>query len=189
MDDMIHEGQTVDICSFSEQLEAIEAGMRGDAHSLTTVASSPRAVLVHCDMGVNRSPTLVLAFLMRSGMSLRSAYRLVFGARECVDPLPGYRQALMAYEMKLHGKCTVAKDEHFALHLSELMAMIAVPEREDSGEGDTFCAQVSEAPSLASDATSNNDQACSDPQLDAAFSMRRSSISRLLSEEVITEEV
>merc|ERR1719265_497977 len=101
---MLHEGQSIDIESFSEQLEAIESAMRA-----VKVTKRPRAVLVHCDMGVNRSPTLVLAFLLRSGMSLRQAYRRVLEARECVDPLPAYREALRQYEMRLNGNCTVAE--------------------------------------------------------------------------------
>merc|ERR1712205_166002 len=113
---MIHEGQVVEIEDFSKQLEAIESAMQCLAKTKTT-----RAVLVACDMGVNRSPTLVLALLLRSGLSLRQAYRSVLSTRDYIDPLPGYREALARYEVKLKGKCTVLEDEPFVQHISVLM--------------------------------------------------------------------
>merc|ERR1719503_442089 len=96
MDDMLKHGELVDIASrLQEPLEALErcvceAGRQDVAQ---------RAVLVHCNLGVNRSPTLTLAFLVRScGLSLREAYRHVLGARRGIDPLPPYREGLRQFE-------------------------------------------------------------------------------------------
>jgi predicted protein tyrosine phosphatase len=193
MDDMIHEGQVIDIEDFSKELEAIDCAMQ-----YVEKTARPRAVLVHCDMGVNRSPTLVLAYLLRTGLSLREAYRYLFSARDFADPLPGYREALMRYEIKLQGVCTVSKEEAFALHLSELMARcreskpvqpfieaIAAAEQAD------LSVQLSVASSgVASEASQENESITDskereisfDHQLQAALTMRKSSIDRLLAE-------
>lgn len=82
------------------------------------------AVLVHCDKGVNRSPTLVLAYLIRQGMSLRGAYQHVLRARPQIDPLPTYRRGLRALELEVHGSSTVSPDEPFAMHVSQLVECI-----------------------------------------------------------------
>jgi len=81
----------------------------------------PLAVLIHCDKGVNRSPTLVMAFLMRHGMSLRDSYQQVLRERPIIDPLPTYRRALQILELLWHkGGATVSDDEPFAMHSSQL---------------------------------------------------------------------
>lgn len=41
-------------------------------------------VLIHCDMGHNRSPTLVLLTLLRRGLTLREAYRTVLRERASI---------------------------------------------------------------------------------------------------------
>ena len=75
------------------------------------------AVLVHCNSGVNRSPTVVLAFLLSRGCSLREAYRHLLAARPTVDPLPNYRAALCHWETALRGSCSVGS-ETWAVHVS-----------------------------------------------------------------------
>ena len=78
------------------------------------------AVLVHCNMGHNRSPALVLAFLLLRGLSLRDAYRHLLVARPTIDPLPNYRRALCRWEKELWGSCSVSI-EPWALHVSDLL--------------------------------------------------------------------
>eukprot|EP00929_Paragymnodinium_shiwhaense_P072871 TRINITY_DN36997_c1_g2_i2.p1 TRINITY_DN36997_c1_g2~~TRINITY_DN36997_c1_g2_i2.p1 ORF type:complete len:312 (-),score=39.86 TRINITY_DN36997_c1_g2_i2:48-983(-) len=92
-----------------------EAQRRGDVRA---------AVLVHCDMGCNRAPTLVLAFLVSCGLTLRQAYRFILSVRPGIDPLPPYRRGLESYEMLLQGQCTVNPEEPFCRHISELMAVV-----------------------------------------------------------------
>uniref|UniRef100_A0A1I7VU48 Dual specificity protein phosphatase 19 n=1 Tax=Loa loa TaxID=7209 RepID=A0A1I7VU48_LOALO len=58
-------------------------------------------VLVHCNAGVSRSPTIVLSYIMRyNRMTLREALEHVNAIRK-VSPNPGFMQQLMRYEMKL----------------------------------------------------------------------------------------
>ncbi|AHA46198.1 dual specificity protein phosphatase [Insectomime virus] len=50
-----------------------------------------KKVLVHCMMGISRSSTCVIAYLMlKKGMSLRDAYNLVKNQRSCISPNPGF---------------------------------------------------------------------------------------------------
>jgi protein-tyrosine phosphatase len=88
----------------------------GPAH---TAATSPRRVLVHCAEGISRSPTLVVACLMKAyfdgrsevtrllGASppvvcvLKECLGLVFSQRKRVDPNEGFLRQLMALEAQL----------------------------------------------------------------------------------------
>jgi hypothetical protein len=91
-----------------------------DNHPVKCSPTKSRAVLVHCDMGINRSPTLVLASMVQANVCLREAYNLVLQARS-VDPLPTYRRALEDFERQLTGQSTVSILDVFAMHFSELM--------------------------------------------------------------------
>jgi len=104
-------------------LDSPSSGSPADiAVNESDVEERMRAILINCDKGWNRSPTLVLAFLMRKGLTLREAYRLVLRARPYIDPLPNYRQALREYEAVLYrGSSTVMEDEPFAMHISQLL--------------------------------------------------------------------
>jgi predicted protein tyrosine phosphatase len=104
----------------------------------STLPQQQRGVLVHCNEGHNRSPTLVLSYLLQCGLSLRDAYKLVLRARPTVDPLPPYRQALWNLEQEIvtsqqsslllsqsstisHNVVpSVQPEEHFHLHMSQL---------------------------------------------------------------------
>ena len=82
-------------------LEALDQAFAAATAAITAAGGGGKAaVLVHCDLGHNRGPTLALAFLVRRGFSLRRAYKLVLRARPAVDPLPPYREALRALEAR-----------------------------------------------------------------------------------------
>lgn len=69
-------------------------------------------ILVHCSAGISRSPTLVVAYLMRShGMSLKAALGLVVRARPQVSPNTGFLQQLKKLEEELYGVVTLEVDE------------------------------------------------------------------------------
>eukprot|EP00658_Telonema_sp_P-2_P013702 TRINITY_DN15190_c0_g1_i1.p1 TRINITY_DN15190_c0_g1~~TRINITY_DN15190_c0_g1_i1.p1 ORF type:complete len:101 (-),score=21.53 TRINITY_DN15190_c0_g1_i1:339-641(-) len=60
--------------------------------------------LVHCSLGVNRSPTVVVAYLMTTHqMSLRDAWRLVKAQRPKANPMLGYFEQLRMLEVKMFG--------------------------------------------------------------------------------------
>lgn len=62
-------------------------------------------VLVHCHMGISRSTTLLLAYLMKyEGLSLTEALSQVRTLRPIVNPNSGFMQQLRKYELKLSQK-------------------------------------------------------------------------------------
>lgn len=70
-------------------------------------------VLVHCSMGINRSPTLLIAFLLHSGVSLRQAGTLLHYTRPQADPLDAYWVQLEELEMRQRStsRSSLSRDE------------------------------------------------------------------------------
>lgn len=61
-------------------------------------------MLIHCRAGVNRSPTIVVAYLMRhEGQSLRQALAAVTAARPLARPHSKYMVQLVELEKQWHG--------------------------------------------------------------------------------------
>lgn len=61
-------------------------------------------VLVHCQMGISRSSSLVIAFLMKEfGMSLKEARKLVQSKRQIIQPNPSFVKDLERFEEYLKG--------------------------------------------------------------------------------------
>lgn len=62
-------------------------------------------VLVHCNAGISRSPSIVVAYLMcRRKMSLSEALRQVKAARPKANPNVGFLKQLQLYEASLASK-------------------------------------------------------------------------------------
>ena len=62
------------------------------------------SVLVHCEYGVSRSGTIMIAYLMESErMNLKRALEAVRSVRPQVGPNPGFMRALVLYERNLFG--------------------------------------------------------------------------------------
>jgi len=59
-------------------------------------------VLVHCMAGVSRSPTIVIAYLIKKfNMSFNTAYRIVLQHRSIIKPNYGFRRQLIYYNIML----------------------------------------------------------------------------------------
>jgi len=214
MHDWLSPDDTIDIASdLARPLVAIEGAIhpQGPYPMAQRDGSSTltRAVLVHCDMGHNRAPSLVLAYLVSCGLTLRDAYRQVFRVRPSVDPLPSYREGLRAFELARHGSSTVFGDDHFAMHISQLVQLVEQTgctrlfsdeedEKKEAGKEDKE--KKREAPSSSSECSRSED--CSSEELedtdssgpqdefcrvfDMAIEMRARSIKQLV-EEVPTD--
>jgi protein-tyrosine phosphatase len=66
-------------------------------------------VLVHCNDGISRSPTIVMAYIMyRYRSSLQSAYQRLQTYRPCVKPNDNFYRQLYAYELELKNLNTPA---------------------------------------------------------------------------------
>ena len=62
-------------------------------------------VLVHCHMGISRSASLVLAYLMRKfGVSLDEAYQHTVGIRDTIEPNSTFWKQLQRYEKDLQSR-------------------------------------------------------------------------------------
>ena len=60
-------------------------------------------VLVHCAMGISRSATIVLAYLMyKYRVPLNTAYEFVKARRPEINPNPGFMTILQQYEYELN---------------------------------------------------------------------------------------
>ncbi len=68
--------------------------------------------LVHCIAGVSRSPSVLIAYLVREGMTLDAAMRLVLRKRPLVCPNNAFRHQLALFELNLRGHSTVARSSH-----------------------------------------------------------------------------
>jgi len=56
-------------------------------------------ILIHCAAGINRSPSIVIAYLMRTNnMRYQDAFDFVQNKRWFIDPSPPYRLQLQQYE-------------------------------------------------------------------------------------------
>eukprot|EP01099_Mayorella_cantabrigiensis_P001454 TRINITY_DN1638_c0_g2_i1.p1 TRINITY_DN1638_c0_g2~~TRINITY_DN1638_c0_g2_i1.p1 ORF type:complete len:201 (-),score=51.97 TRINITY_DN1638_c0_g2_i1:273-875(-) len=65
-------------------------------------------VLVYSGAGVSRGSTIVIAYLIKSGHSLREAYELVKKKRPIIEPNEGFAKQLISYEEKLHSNPTMS---------------------------------------------------------------------------------
>lgn len=75
---------------------------------------SQSKVLVHCTMGMSRSSTVVVAYLMQhEKMCLRDAMALAKERRAMVSPNSGFMRQLCELEKKLFGEITVSL-EHYS---------------------------------------------------------------------------
>lgn len=70
-------------------------------------------ILVHCEQGISRSASSVIAFLIRyEDMSLIDAYWHVKRKRFCVSPNEGFMEHLVAFEKKYRGSTTINAREY-----------------------------------------------------------------------------
>lgn len=98
----------------------------------TNTVEPTRRILVHCDRGVNRSPTIIMAILIRVfQMPLREAYKQVLQTRQDIDPLPSYRRGLRRMDKKYHSKMSISGAEPFAMHISEVLKQVKLREDDD----------------------------------------------------------
>lgn len=68
---------------------------------IVNALNNKQPVLVHCSMGMSRSPTLVIAFLIQHvNMTLDQAFSHVKQRRPIIDPNPGFIEQLNKFVYK-----------------------------------------------------------------------------------------
>ncbi|CAJ1066381.1 dual specificity protein phosphatase 14-like isoform X2 [Xyrichtys novacula] len=91
--------------------------------------------LVHCSTGRSRSPTLIMAFLMKfEGHSLRQAYELVLEQRPFIRPNAGFWRQLIDYETTRTVRTTVRMAKTSSGVLPEVLE-----DSEDSNSAAAYC--------------------------------------------------
>jgi len=102
-------------------------------------------VFVHCSAGASRSPSIVLAYLIRYGseefkdMTLASAYDLVLDRRD-IGPNLGFLRQLEKWEVETKGSSTLCELEAFKQNPEALMdPFIAPPTSTKSSGGCMIC--------------------------------------------------
>jgi len=73
-----------------------------------------KKVLVHCMAGISRSPSMVIAYLMSTGMDMPKAYWHVRDKREIISPYPAFIK-----EIADHFKEKEGQKKHDPSYLSE----------------------------------------------------------------------
>uniref|UniRef100_A0A8C1PB94 Uncharacterized protein n=1 Tax=Cyprinus carpio TaxID=7962 RepID=A0A8C1PB94_CYPCA len=69
---------------------------------LSSLQNCSGSSLVFCSAGRSRSPSLIMAYLMRfEGLSLLQAHQQVLAARPFIRPNAGFWRQLLKYERKL----------------------------------------------------------------------------------------
>ena len=97
-------------------------------------------VYVHCAMGISRSPTLVIYYLMSrplfcrlifgQSMNLSEAYTHVLSKRAYVCPNIGFMKCLMKYEKNQYGTDSLTEKEYTVLQCNVLFPSIEVKDIE-----------------------------------------------------------
>jgi len=78
------------------------------ADFIENARQSNRKALVHCNMGMSRSSSIVLAYLMQhQRMCLAKALRLTKERRAMVSPNSGFMKQLLDFERSLFGTCSI----------------------------------------------------------------------------------
>jgi len=73
-----------------------------------------KRVYVHCQMGVSRSASIVIAFLMkRFRCSVREAFSHVKKVREVIDPNPSFVKQLLLFEKLNYSTLPDGSNEYY----------------------------------------------------------------------------
>ncbi|KAF9522497.1 protein-tyrosine phosphatase-like protein [Crepidotus variabilis] len=111
VDGVIYHRLSVNDSASASVIPTINCAVEIIDHALKSKKGTGR-ILVHCCAGVSRSPTLVVAYLMKKrGMSLRDALGHVVKIRPQVSPNSGFIQQLKDMEVELRGVSTLDVDQ------------------------------------------------------------------------------
>jgi len=78
---------------------------------ITNSQKKKKKLLIHCQMGMNRSPTMVMGFLMKyENITFHQAWRKVKKKRIIVQPHAKYIRQLRTWDMYLHGSYSTPDD-------------------------------------------------------------------------------
>mmetsp|Transcript_32406 Transcript_32406/g.100233 ORF Transcript_32406/g.100233 Transcript_32406/m.100233 type:complete len:246 (-) Transcript_32406:151-888(-) len=99
-----HLGLQLIVIDVEDDEDSSIAAHFGAAHAAIDAAKAAgEAVLVHCQAGVSRSASIVIAYVMKSlGMSLEDAFAYVKARRKIVSPNRAFMEELCELDAALH---------------------------------------------------------------------------------------
>ncbi|XP_077511189.1 protein phosphatase Slingshot isoform X3 [Amblyomma americanum] len=104
-------------------------------------------VLVHCKMGISRSASVVIAYVMKAyGWDLRQALDFVKTRRSCIKPNSGFLKQLETYQGILHA----SKQRHNSIWRSKSETNLKDEQPDRSGGRRDYRATVSQALNMGS---------------------------------------
>lgn len=118
-----------DICNFIEQMSLpFKRPLPSPEKSSTETSVVPGVVLVHCEQGVSRSPTIVVAYLMRKRRQKFADVLAIVGAKRKIRISPNFTKQLeiweeVEYEIWEDVECRVPKAPYKAF-LEERAALL-----------------------------------------------------------------
>ena len=72
-------------------------------HSVLSVASN--SILVHCNGGISRAPSICIAYLMEfHGFAFPAAFQHIQNIRFCINPLEAFKYQLREYEFMIQAR-------------------------------------------------------------------------------------
>ena len=91
--------------------EPINKFFEGSVEFIEKAILNKKKVLIHCTMGISRSPTIALAYLLKAKkMSLIEAYKFMKEKRTMISPNCGFMKQLCDFEYLLYRKRTLNLD-------------------------------------------------------------------------------
>eukprot|EP00271_Cylindrocystis_brebissonii_P020287 TRINITY_DN6655_c0_g1_i1.p1 TRINITY_DN6655_c0_g1~~TRINITY_DN6655_c0_g1_i1.p1 ORF type:complete len:167 (+),score=27.25 TRINITY_DN6655_c0_g1_i1:915-1415(+) len=94
--------------------------------AIATARARGEAVLVHCVVGMSRSATIVIGYLMKTrNMSLPAAFSFVKSIRPIVQPNSKFMQELRKLDARLEAEREAAKDASLGTTVDEAVSVVA----------------------------------------------------------------
>lgn len=100
--------KTTRICVKDDTTERLDEHFDMAADKIHETCVAGGKVLVHCALGVSRSATVCIAYLMKHhNLTLIKAHEFVQKHRSIIHPNPGFWKQLVEYEKAIYGENTV----------------------------------------------------------------------------------
>ncbi|KAJ5609244.1 dual specificity phosphatase Yvh1 [Penicillium herquei] len=94
-----------DICDFIDQMASPALSLLPSLtfeHKHNTIdgpgEAPPEAILIHCDLGISRSPTIIIAYLMRKFCMQQAEVLEFVQSKQRIEPSPNFTRQLQVWE-------------------------------------------------------------------------------------------
>ncbi|KAG2382944.1 hypothetical protein C9374_004911 [Naegleria lovaniensis] len=123
---------TIQILIDDNPNEALEHHIPQALQFINDCMKEKGTILVHCQAGISRSSSMVIAFVMNClRMNLHDAYHYVKKRRSCISPNVGFISKLANYEIQILGvnKSSLDLQDYYATWILEFFPSVMTKER------------------------------------------------------------